>query len=191
MYKYLRLLESEGKILIHTVHARPPYNEYYVPEGLHPEIEALKQYRAYYTHEKAAFFQTHHIDWEPCHPGQFLTPVHRKVLWTNKDTDATLTIYKVPPGLAEPLHCHPETNMSGYFLTGEGELPDGTRISLEGIAGYAVKGESHMWPKITKETLVLCFNDGPHSKMKVIQVNRQEESRIVQALWKNPDEIAT
>lgn len=185
MYKYLRLLESEGKIRTHTVQARPPYNEYYVPHDFHPEIKALKQYRTYYTHEKAAFFPTQHIDWEPCPPEQFLTEVQRKVLWKNEETGAALTLYKVPPGLAEPLHYHPDTNMSGMFLTGEGVLPDGTSVPLEGVAGYAARGEYHMWPKITKETLVLCFNDAPHSKMTVAQVNPREESQIVQDLWKN------
>jgi DNA-binding PadR family transcriptional regulator len=184
MYKYLRLLESEGKILTHTVNTRPPYNEYYVPDDHHPDVEALKQYRAYAS--KAALFNTQHIDWEHCPLGQYLTAVQRKVLWKNEETGAALTLYKVPPGLAEPLHCHPDTNMSGYFLTGEGELPDGTRIPLEGIAGYAVRGEYHMWPKITKETLVICFNDGPHSKMKISRFDQQEEVCIIQDLWKPP-----
>jgi len=182
MYKYKRQLELEGKILAKPVSGRPPYNVYFVPEQHHRECEALKQYKqlsptyfsldsndipeAFYPNA-AVRLNIHKLEWEDAPPGLFFTDVKRKVLWTNDETGALVVLQKFPLGFIESMHYHPDCNQWGLGLTGEVELPDGTRMSMEGIFCYFPSGKKHMQPKVTKETLAFCYFDGPRTKISV------------------------
>jgi hypothetical protein len=184
LYKYKRLLEAEGKIRAKPVQGRPPYNLYYVPKKYHDELEALKQYK--YLSPKYFQFDTYNkragsipddyypkvpimgnidnLEWEDTAPEDFYSDVKRKVLWKNDATGALFVLLKVPPGIMEPLHYHTESNKWALALSGECELPDGTRMPMEGVYGYIAKGTPHVHPKVTKETLILCYFNGPRTK---------------------------
>jgi hypothetical protein len=182
LYKYKRLLEAEGKIQAKPMQGRPPYNIYYVPEHYHVEIEALKQYKHLPPKYFAAFNRRsgsipdkfypevsvmgniHHMEWQDPPPGWYYSDVKRKVLWENSAAGAVFELMKYPPGIAEALHYHEHANKWGFHLAGETELPDGTRIATEGIYGFVPKGTPHIQLKVTKETLILCYFDGPRDK---------------------------
>ncbi len=46
LYNYKRGLESEGKIAVKTIQAKPPYNVYYVPTKYRELLTALKQFKS-------------------------------------------------------------------------------------------------------------------------------------------------
>ena len=181
LYKYKRVLEAGGKIQAKSMQGRPPYNIYFVPPQYHAEIEALKQYKqvplkyfpfAAYNKRSDTIPDTlfphvaimgniHELEWNDIPPSDIYSDFKMKVLWRNSATGAVLLLFKCPPGLSEKLHYHEHANHWGLYLAGEGELPDGTRIAMEGIYAFIPKGTPHMQPKITKETLVLCYFDGP------------------------------
>lgn len=184
LYKYKRLLEAEGKIQAKPMPGRPPYNIYYVPEQHHAEIEALIQYKnlpskyfdsyartqrdeklpeSYYP-EVSCVGSIYNLEWKDAAPVKFHSDVKRKVLWENPETGAVFELLKVPPGIMEPVHYHKHANKWALGLSGESELPDGTRISIEGIYGFIPRGTPHVHPRVTKETLILCYFDGPREK---------------------------
>lgn len=183
LYKYKRLLEAEGKINAQPMQGRPPHNIYYVPTHYHAEIEALKQYQNLSTEffpfdaynkrenlpdtfypEVSVMGNIHNLEWQDTPPGLFYSDVKRKVLWENTSTGAIFVLLKYPPGIAEALHYHQKANKWALALAGESELPDGTRISMDGIYGFVPKGTPHVQPKVTKDTLILCYFDGPRDK---------------------------
>ena len=186
LYKYKRLLEVEGKIQARPIQGRPPYNIYYVPEHYYAEIEAIKQYKnlppeylanyvrardekipaAYYP-EVSVVGSVHNLEWKDAAPIKFHSDVKRKVLWENPETGAVFELLKVPPGIMEPVHYHKNANKWALGLSGESELPDGTRMSIEGIYAFVPKGTPHVHPRVTKETIILCFFDGPREKTVV------------------------
>jgi hypothetical protein len=178
LYKYKRQLEQEGKIQLTTIQAKPPYNLYFVPVEYHPEVEALLQYKRLPFPSKTPMFNVDSIPWENTPQGLFFTDVQRKVLWRNKDTDAMLVLIKAQPGIIEPLHYHPHANKWAYFLAGECELPDGTRVALPGLCSFIPKGELHVSPKVRKEGIVLCYFDGPRTKIPVTNLAEEERAKL-------------
>jgi hypothetical protein len=180
LYKYKRQLEHEGKIQTTTIHAKPPYNLYSVPSEYHQEIEALAQYKRLPFPSRSALFNVEALPWEDTPPGLFFTDVKRKVLWTNEETSAILVLLKAQPGIIEPLHYHPQANKWAYFLSGEIELPDGTPMPVSGLCGFIPKGELHTSPKVRKESIVLCYFDGPRTKVPVSNLEEEERAKL---LW--------
>ena len=102
-------------------------------------------------------------DWEDPPRGYYITEVKQKVLWVDEETGATMALVKFPVGVADEIHSHPEANQLMYGLTGEVELPDSNRMPVEGIFTYTPKGEKHGASKVTKESIVLFYWDGPPS----------------------------
>jgi quercetin dioxygenase-like cupin family protein len=174
LYNYKRSLESEGKIAVKPVYAKPPHTIYYVPNKYRDMLIALKQFKA--STSKARYIRAKDIAWESSPPGLWWVPMQRKVLWHNEETGAMLVLHKGGPGLTEPVHYHPYANKWFYCLYGEWELPDGTRQSTEGLVLYVPKGEAHGTPKITKETMTLSFFDGPRTKVPVIANNEEQQA---------------
>lgn len=179
MYKYKRLLEVEGKIQAKPMASRPPYNVYYVPTRFHRELDALQQYKqlALKSHEPSEQLfnfvsdrngvDINSMEWVDAPEDRFLTKVQQKILWENKATGAILVLQRAQPGIAEAKHYHPDANQWGLCLSGECELPDGSRIPTEFLFGYIPKGEVHMYPKITKESISLVYYDGHRTKIPV------------------------
>ena len=178
MYKYKRQLEQDGKIQPTTVHAKPPYNVYSVTPEYHPEVEAIIQYKHLPFPSQTPMFNVESIPWEDTPPGLFFTDVQRKILWQNKETGALLVLIKAQPGIIEPLHYHPYANKWAYFLAGECELPNGTVIPVTGLCGFIPKGELHVSPKVRKEGIVLCYFDGPRTKVPVTDLKEEERAKL-------------
>lgn len=165
MYKYKRQLEQEGKIQSKPIHARPSYNVYYVPKKFHKAAAALKLYRQ--LSPKFFAVNTQKIPWQDAPSDLYLTPVKEKILWQNPDTGAMIVINKIPTGLTDSPHIHPDSNVMAYIFSGEQELPDGTRFSVDGIFNCRPKGELDPGYKISKETTIIAFWDGPRTRIEI------------------------
>jgi 2,4'-dihydroxyacetophenone dioxygenase len=101
------------------------------------------------------------LEWEEPPRGYYLTDVKQKVLWEDDKTGAMMALVKFPVGVADKIHAHPEANQFVYILSGEIERDDGSRVPVEGMFGHFPKGEKHGATKITKETIILFYWDGP------------------------------
>jgi hypothetical protein len=166
LYKYKRLLQAQGKIESKPVHAQPPYNIYTIPSHQLRAVEALKQYTQLSPEYYAV--RLHEMEWQNAPKDFYLTPVKEKILWQNPDTGAMVTLCKLPVGLSDAPHIHPEATVMGYVLSGEAELPDGRRISWPPHSfNCRPKGMLDMGYKITKETILLAIWDGPRTKIDV------------------------
>ena len=102
-------------------------------------------------------------EWENPPRGYYLTDVKQKVLWVDEETGATMALVKFPVGVADEVHRHSEANQLVYGLTGEVEMPDGDRMSLEGVFTYTPKGENRGATKFTKKSILLFYWDGSPS----------------------------
>jgi hypothetical protein len=166
LYKYKRLLQAQGKIKSTPVHAQPPYNIYTIPLNQCRAVEALKHYKQLSPKYYGLF--PHELEWQDTPEGFYLTPAKEKILWQNPDTGAMITLTKLPVGLSDAPHIHPEATVMGYVLSGEAELPDGRIISYPPHAfNCRPKGTLDMGYKIIKETILLAFWDGPRTKIDV------------------------
>ena len=101
------------------------------------------------------------IAWEDPPRGYYLTAVKQKVLWKDEKTGAMMALVKFPVGVADKIHTHPEANQFTYILSGEIEREDGSQVPGEGIFAHIPKGEKHGRTKITKESIMLFYWDGP------------------------------
>ena len=110
---------------------------------------------------------TNKMSWEEPQRGYYLTDVKQKILWEDKKTGATMALIKFPVGVADEIHYHPEANQFVFCLNGEIEDQDGNRIPRAGKFNYVPKGVKHGGVKITKETILLFFWDGPPSNVSV------------------------
>jgi hypothetical protein len=165
MYKYKRQLELEGKIQAKPVQSRPPYNLYFVPKRFHKRVEALKQYKSLpltYDVSNAGA-----LEWTDAPKGMYLTAVKEKILWHDEKTGAIMTLNKFPPGLYASPRIRPKANAWFYTISGEAELPDGRKGSNKGFYGFLPKGVTEIGVKLTKETLVFTFYDGPRDIIEV------------------------
>ncbi len=185
LYNYKRTLESEGKIEVKTVQAKPPHNIYFVPEKFRGLLTALIQFDA--STSKTQYINANDIAWEPTLPGYWFTPIDRKILWQDEETGAQLVLHRArPQGFSEPVHYHPHANKWLYGLYGEFEMQDGTRQSVEGLVVYVPKGEIHGSPKITKETMSLSFFDGPRTKIPItIEDPEQHVAKDYESAFQN------
>ena len=163
MYKYKRILEQAGKIKATPIFGRPLYNVFSVPKQFHQEVEILKQMQQF---PKPLFFNTEDRDWEDAIQGYYLTDVKQKVLWYD-DAGALAVLIKVPPGISETAHYHPHANHWALGLYGEIEQVDGSITSLNGKFSFMPKGEPHVAGRVTKESMVYIYWDGPRTKVAV------------------------
>ena len=100
----------------------------------------------------------------------FVNNIQRQILWKNEQTGASFAILKAPEGVyvEQYPHCHPNSNQFTFRLSGEMELPDGTRISLqedEYDFSYCPKNEEHgtvpKGTKVLKDIVYIQYWDGP------------------------------
>jgi hypothetical protein len=187
LYKYKRQLEHEGKIQSTPVHAKPAYNTYSVPSTFHQELNTLIQYKRLPFPPRSPLYNIEAIPWEDVPPGIFFVDAKRKVLWHDEETGALLVLFKGGPGIMEPLHYHPYANKWGYILHGEYELPDGTPLPCDNTYFFVPKGELHVMPKCRKESVALCYFDGPRTKVPVTNVKDEEFAKY---LWQSGLHIA-
>lgn len=101
------------------------------------------------------------IEWEDPPRGYYLTDVKQKVLWKDEKTGAMMALVKFPVGVADKIHSHPEANQFFFPLSGEAEISEGSKTSLEGVLFYCPKGEKHGATNFTKECIALFYWDGP------------------------------
>lgn len=165
LFKYRRQLELEGKIASKPVHARPPYNLYFVPETAYRQVEALQQYkRLPLTYD---VYNAQEIKWTDAPKNMYLTDVKEKILWYNEETGAIMVLMKLPPGLYAVPHIHPQANQWAYGLEGEVEHPNGKKQSVKDAFGFLPKGALEPGTIISKETLTIIYWDGPRSQIDV------------------------
>jgi len=72
-----------------------------------------------------------------------------------------MALVKFPPGVADKYHSHPKANQFIFGLSGRIEAPNGTTISTEGIFAHCQSGEKHGATKISEESVLLFYWDGP------------------------------
>lgn len=101
------------------------------------------------------------LEWEDPPKGYYLTDVKQKVLWKDEETGASWVLMKWPIGVLDRKHSHPGANQYTFALEGEVELPDGTKVPAKNMFTFTGKGLEHGGTKISKETLVLFYWDGP------------------------------
>lgn len=100
--------------------------------------------------------------WEAPPRGYYKTEVKQKTLWSDEETGATLALLRFPVGVADEIHVHPEANQICVGLSGEIEMPDGSRFHLRPDAVWIFpKGEEHGATEFAKEGLILFYWDGP------------------------------
>jgi hypothetical protein len=114
------------------------------------------------------------IEWEDMPEGFYLTDVKQHVLWKDEDSGAHFALVKFPLGSVHELpHTHPQASHWMFILSGAIERPDGTQVTWsennyslshrpQGIQHGPAKG-SQM--KITQDTIVLMYFDGPHTRV--------------------------
>ena len=181
LYKYKRILQAQGKIVSKPVHAQPPYNIYTIPSKQLRAVKALKQYKQ--QSPKTYGLLPHEMEWQDTPKGFYLTPTQEKILWENPETGAMITLTKFPIGLSDAPHIHPEATVMGYVLSGEIELPDGTIVSFPPHGfNCRPKGMLDMGYKITKETIILAFWDGPRTKIDIQMHNETFEKAYATSL---------
>jgi hypothetical protein len=168
LYRYKKLLESEGKLIAIAQPGKPPYNTYSVPQHHHQAIEILKQANHF---PSILGKRLEDIPWETSPTDFYITACQEKVLWTNVETGATMILLKSPadPRPADPLHIHPSANQWSFGLAGEAIDFDGSRWSFEGSTGFIPKGVVHGQAITTRDSLCLVFWDGPRTYVIVDQ----------------------
>jgi hypothetical protein len=164
MYKYVRMLEMEGKVQAKPVPVRPPYHLYSVPPEKAKEAEAVQHYKQLTPHRG---IQTQSLDWRNSPPGFYLTNAQEKTVWSDEYSGAVMTLIKLPVGLAETPHIHPDANQLFYALSGEMETPQGNTTTLNGYFLFTPRGTRESGIKITKECICLIYWDGPRKKIDV------------------------
>ena len=112
------------------------------------------------------------IKWEDPPKGEYLTDVKIHVLWEDKKTGANLTLLKAPKAagpVMEP-HAHHNANEWSFYLAGELEAADGTKVTVSPdntMFGFVSKGETHgkggVW-KALGEVTWLRYHDGPSTR---------------------------
>ena len=115
------------------------------------------------------------VEWDETPKDWYMRPVKWKVLWKNDVTDAMFVLLKVPKGegALELPHRHPQANQMGFILSGELELPNGTRrtfgdgrynfrYSPQALQHGPKKGATM---KLTQDVVVLQYFDGPVTKL--------------------------
>jgi hypothetical protein len=164
MYKYKHRLEVEGKILSKPVHAKPPYHLYYVPQSLHWNVEALRYYKSL---PDVIGGDVNDLLWREIPEGMALLPVKEKILWQNDDTGAMAVLQRVPEGLVETPHYHPDGNHFIYAISGAIETPSGNIENIAGTYRYVPKGTTDIGVKVVKELICIAYWDGPRTKVNV------------------------
>lgn len=101
------------------------------------------------------------LEWADPPTGYYLSPVKEKVLWTDSETGALVTLMKFPPGPLDRRHRHPLANQWDFWI--KGKLKEGDRPveDASGQLGYVLKGEVHGGTLIVEECLVLFHWDDP------------------------------
>ena len=108
------------------------------------------------------------VEWKKA--PNFLNNIQRQNLWINEKTGATFAIMKAPKGvyIEESPHNHPHANQFTFNLSGEGEFPNGTKISFsedDYVFNYTPKNEKHgaipEGSRILKDRIYLHYWDGP------------------------------
>jgi hypothetical protein len=112
------------------------------------------------------------IEWKDGPKGDFWTDIKMHVLWENEKTGANLALLKAPPSDTPPMgaHMHPDANEWAYYLAGEIESADGTRIKVTAdntVFAFNTKGVTHAGDggKIIKEMLWLRYHDGASTRV--------------------------
>ena len=164
MYKYKQRLELEGKIHSRPVHAKPPYHLYFVPPSFHRHVEALKQYKAL---SNVTGGHIDNLEWGDLPDGMALVQVKEKILWQDTETGAMVVLQRIPVGLVETPHYHPEGNHFIYAISGEVETPSGDIERIAGTYRYVPKGTPDIGVKVVKELVCIAFWDGPRTKMDI------------------------
>ena len=101
------------------------------------------------------------LEWEDPPRGYYLTDVKQKVLWKDEEIGAQWVLMKWPVGVLDKKHTHPEANQYMFALEGEAELPNGVKVPIKNLFTYTKKELEHGETKLTKESLVLFYWDGP------------------------------
>jgi hypothetical protein len=136
MYKYKHRLELEGKIQSKPVPAKPPYHLYFVPPDFHRHVKALKHYKSL---PNVIGGDIEALPWHDIPEGWALLPVKEKILWQNEETGAMAVLQRIPVGLVETPHYHPDGNHFIYGISGDVETPSG---AVESLARHGV-GTKH------------------------------------------------
>jgi quercetin dioxygenase-like cupin family protein len=160
MYKYKRLLESQGRIVTKTVREKPPYHLYYVPSQFHDQVKRMR-------HHFTFSLNANDLEWEEPPDDFHLTNVRRKILWTDGQTGATAVLLKFLPGeVIAKGHIHPDANHIMYVLEGEFQpVPDGHPRPGKGSFVHCPKGVKHGGGRmiVTKEGYGFAYYDGPQT----------------------------
>ena len=109
------------------------------------------------------------VEWDRA--PNFVNNTQRKVLWKDEKTGATFAIMRIPKGVyteAQMPHRHPHSGQFTFRLSGEMELPNGTKLTFsEGDYGfgYTPKNEEHAGAqsgiKVNEDFVYLHYWDGP------------------------------
>jgi len=112
------------------------------------------------------------IKWEDPPKGDFWTDIKIHVLWEDEKTGANLTLLKAPKSETALMgaHAHPDANEWSYYLAGEAEAADGTRITVSADNtrfGFNPKGVTHGGGggKVIRELMWLRYHDGPSKRV--------------------------
>lgn len=101
------------------------------------------------------------LEWKDPPTGYYLGDVKEKILWTDEETGALVTLMKFGPGPLDKRHRHPKANQWDFWI--KGKLKEGDRPveDASGQLGYVPKGDIHGGTHIVEECLVLFHWDGP------------------------------
>ncbi len=112
------------------------------------------------------------VKWEDGPKGDFWTDIKVHTIWKDEQTGANLQLLKAPVSDTPPMgaHMHPEANEWSYYLAGEGEMPDGTRMTISAdntVFAFNQKGVTHGGGggKVVEEMVWLRFHDGPSKRV--------------------------
>lgn len=101
------------------------------------------------------------LEWKDPPTGYYLGDVKEKILWTDEETGALVTLMKFGPGPLDKRHRHPKANQWDFWI--KGKLKEGDRPveDASGQLGYVSKRDIHGGTQIVEECLVLFHWDGP------------------------------
>jgi hypothetical protein len=176
MFKYKHRLELEGKIQSKPVHAKPPYHLYSVPSALHTHVQALQHYK---TLPDVIGGDSEHLEWHDAPEGTALVNVKEKQLWHNHETGAMVVLQRVPIGLVETPHYHPDGNHFIYAISGAIETPSGDIEDIAGTYRYVPKGTIDIGVKVVKELICIAYWDGPRTKVNVFYTSSYDSPRKI------------
>lgn len=176
MYKYKHRLELEGKIQSTPVHVKPPYHLYFVPQSMHHHVQALQHYKSL---PNVIGGDINELEWQDIPDGVYLLPVKEKILWQSDDTGAMAVLQRIPVGLVETPHYHPDGNHFIYGISGEVETPSGDIESLAGTYRYVPKGTVDVGVKFVKEGLCIAYWDGSRTKVNVPYTSSYDSPRKI------------